>query len=102
LRHLQPAWHLPATDIVRIAVAADHARKFAGSSQMRNLSRSRVGAANAKTFVCPVKLMKTVVTKKVPSNKWVVEDLCAECAVSASKSATTIGVAANVPPHIPE
>ena len=38
------------------------------------------------TLFTKQKLMKKVVTKTVPSYKWVVEDLCAECEKAAEKA----------------
>ena len=42
------------------------------------------------------KLMQKTVTKKVPSYKWIVEDLCPHCELSCGRVAVTPG--ANVPP----
>lgn len=42
------------------------------------------------------KLMKRTVTKKVPSYKWVVEDLCAEC--ESAKEVAGIPEGASIPP----
>ena len=36
------------------------------------------------------KLMKRTVTKKIPSHKWVVEDLCDECAAKAATTEVTL------------
>ena len=43
------------------------------------------------------KLMKRIVTKTVPSYKWVVEDLCSQCAANCEAPAVPSGTA--VPPR---
>jgi hypothetical protein len=43
------------------------------------------------------KLMKKTVTMKVPSHKWVVEDLCAECSHRAGTIPDRIGVSTGDP-----
>jgi len=49
------------------------------------------------------KLMQKIVTKKVPSYKWVVEDLCAQCAAAREASDATPVVAAPAAPiHVAE
>lgn len=52
-------------------------------------------------WVCPTihtkaRLMKKTITKKIPSYKWVVEDLCPECESGAKSAAPAPGV--EVPP----
>jgi hypothetical protein len=45
------------------------------------------------------KLMKKNVTKKVPSYKWIVEDLCEKCADKVTAPLATFGAAAKLAPH---
>ena len=47
-----------------------------------------------------VKLMKKTVTRKVPSYKWVVEDLCAECEEKMEMAEISPEVAVPLPPVI--
>jgi hypothetical protein len=46
------------------------------------------------------KLMRGVTTKKVPSFKWVVEDLCPDCVAKAEAAQVTPGVEVPEPPQV--
>jgi hypothetical protein len=46
------------------------------------------------------KLMKKTVTKKVPSHKWVVEDLCDNCAQHSQTPIAPVNILAG-PAHSP-
>jgi hypothetical protein len=47
------------------------------------------------------KLMKKTITKKVPSYKWVVEDLCCDCHARSEAAAIQVSEAAGLVPSIP-
>ncbi len=46
------------------------------------------------------KLMKKTVTKKVPSFKWVVEDLCVECTAKCEPISVPTGIKIPSPPNV--
>jgi hypothetical protein len=46
------------------------------------------------------KLMKKTLTKTIPSFKWVVEDLCAECEAKTQDAVVPPGVAVPPPPNV--
>jgi hypothetical protein len=54
----------------------------------------------SKGIATKKKLMKKTVTKTVPSFKWVVEDLCAECEAKTENAVVPPGVAIPPPPKV--
>ncbi len=54
----------------------------------------------SKGILTKKKLMKKTVTKTVPSFKWVVEDLCAECEAKTQDAVVPPGVAVPPPPKV--
>ena len=46
--------------------------------------------------------MRGVTTKKVPSFKWVVEDLCPDCTAKCEAAKLTPGIDVPAPPHVAE
>jgi len=54
----------------------------------------------SKGILTKKKLMKKTVTKTVPSFKWVVEDLCAECEAKTQDAVVPPGVAIPPPPKV--